>query len=146
MCRERSPRQVRQRAMQGASVIIHPLRFQLGTSIFDRPEQMCVQAFVSEPSVETLDEPVFHRSSWTDEVELHSFAISPSVHRLRTKRRAVIHRDRLNSSLKFFQSPSRLLYEWLAVWLHDMTRLETLTGSGLTICIVSGILKPRPSH
>ena len=55
----------------------------------NRPEQMCVESFISEPPVEALDEAIFHRPAWSNEFELYSFAIGPAIDRLRAKLRTV---------------------------------------------------------
>ena len=56
---------------------------------------MGVEAFISEPTVEALDEAIFRRPAWSDEFELYSFSIGPAIERSRAKLGAVIDRDRL---------------------------------------------------
>ncbi len=92
---ERSRRQVRKSAMRSAGVVVHPPSFHFLTSILNRPEQMGVEAFISEPTVEALDEAIFRRPAWSDEFELYSFSIGPAIDRSRAKLGAVIDRDRL---------------------------------------------------
>ena len=36
---------------------------------------MGIAANISEPPVEALDEAIFHRPAWSDEIELYSFTI-----------------------------------------------------------------------
>ena len=46
--------------MRSAGVVVHPPSFDLLTGILNRPEQMGVEAFISEPPVEAIDEAIFH--------------------------------------------------------------------------------------
>jgi hypothetical protein len=81
--------------MRSSGVVVHPASFHFFTSILNRPEQMGVEAFVSESAVEALDEAIFHWPAWSDEIELYSFSIGPAIDRFRAKLSAVIDRDRL---------------------------------------------------
>ena len=56
-------------------------------------EQLYIQAFIPEPSVEALDKAVLHRLAGPDEVQLHSMLIGPTVHDPAAKLRPIIHRD-----------------------------------------------------
>jgi hypothetical protein len=72
-------RQIRQRAMRSASVVVLPPRFKFFPRIFHREEQVGVEAFVSQSPVEALDEPVLHRFAGTDEVEFDPVFIGPAT-------------------------------------------------------------------
>ena len=81
--------------MRSPGVVVPPPSFDLLASILNRPEQMGIEAFISEPPVEALDEAILYGPAWSNEFELYSFAIGPGIDRFGAELRAVIHRDRL---------------------------------------------------
>ena len=58
------------------------------------PEPLPAQALVAQLAVERLDEPVFRRLSWSDEVERDAAAVGSFIQRSRCEFGAVIDRDR----------------------------------------------------
>ena len=62
-------RQIRQRAIRPASVVVLPPRFKFFPRILHREEQVGVEAFIPQPAIEALDQTVLHRPAGPDEVE-----------------------------------------------------------------------------
>jgi hypothetical protein len=65
-------RQVSERAVWSALIVIMPPHFDLRSRIVERRELVHVQALIAESSVERLNEGIFHRFARTNEVELHA--------------------------------------------------------------------------
>ena len=51
-------------------------------------------ALVAEAPIETLDESILDRLSWSNKVELNAVAIGPGIHDTTGKFAAVVHGDR----------------------------------------------------
>src|SRR6202047_1938761 len=66
--RKCSRSQVSKATMRSRGVIVGSPRIELYFSIFDRPEQLQVQAFVAQARIEALNEAVLHRLSWPNVV------------------------------------------------------------------------------
>src|ERR1700724_2239063 len=66
--RKCSRSQVSKATVRSHGVIVGPPRIELYFSIFDRPEQLQVQAFVAQARIEALNEAVLHRLSWPNVV------------------------------------------------------------------------------
>jgi hypothetical protein len=76
-------------------VVVAPPEIQFPPRIGQVEEHLHVQALVAQLAIEAFDEAVLHRSSWPDEVQVHTVSISPVVQRLRRELGAVVHGDRL---------------------------------------------------
>src|SRR5258708_2781635 len=66
--RKCSRSQVSKATVRSRGVIVGPPRIELYFSIFDRPEQLQVQAFVAQARIEAFNEAVLHRFSSPNEV------------------------------------------------------------------------------
>ena len=69
-------------------------RLKFISNFCEAEEQIHVQAFVSQASIEAFYKAVFDRSPRTDEVQLHSSLIGPGIHGAAAKLRAIIPGDR----------------------------------------------------
>lgn len=47
--------------MRAMVIVVYPPLFELITGVFDRTEQLDIQAFIPESSVEALDEAILQR-------------------------------------------------------------------------------------
>src|SRR5204862_1225689 len=65
-------RQVAERAVWPALIVVDPPRFDLGLCVGDRRELVHVQTFVAEPPVKRFDERVFDGFARADEVQLYA--------------------------------------------------------------------------
>ena len=61
-----------ERTVRTAVIVVDAPRFDLRLRIRDRRELVDVEALVSEPAIERLDEGIFHGFPRPDEVELHA--------------------------------------------------------------------------
>ena len=61
-------RQISKATVRPRGVVVSSPRVELYFSIFDRPEQLQVQAFVAQARIEALNEAVLHRLSWPNVV------------------------------------------------------------------------------
>jgi hypothetical protein len=79
-----------ERAVRAALIVVDAPGFDLRLRIGDRRELVHVQALIAEPSVERLDEGVFHWFAWSNEIALHAALIGPVLERPRPEFGAVI--------------------------------------------------------
>src|SRR5262245_38573372 len=63
-------RQVAERAVWPALIVVDPPRLDLQLRISHRPELMHVQTLIPQPAVERFNESIFDRFAWPDEVQL----------------------------------------------------------------------------
>ncbi len=61
-------RQISKATVRPRGVVVSSPRVELYFSIFDRPEQLQVQAFVAQARVEAFNEAVLHRLTWPNVV------------------------------------------------------------------------------
>src|SRR5215469_17969833 len=59
--------------------------------IVQRRKPLHVQAFVSQPPVETLDKSVLHGTTWPNEAQLHIVCHCPGLQRTARELAAIIH-------------------------------------------------------
>src|SRR6476619_2156403 len=86
--------QVAERAVRAALIVIDSPGFDLCLRVRDRGELVHVQTLVAQPSVERLDEGVFHRFARPNEIELDATLIRPVLEGARHEFRTVIDGDR----------------------------------------------------
>ena len=75
-------------------VVISP-RSQHRARFVQRSKLMHVQTFVTQSSVEELDEPILRRLAWPDEVELHAAQVTLLIQHLGRKFRSMIDSYRM---------------------------------------------------
>ena len=92
---------------------------------------MGVEAFISEPSIEALDEAILDRSAWSNEFELYPLAIGPAIDRFGAKLRAVIHRDRLRIAPSLVNPQQMLPRAEVAVKSQAFRNLEARNDTAL---------------
>src|SRR5262252_7481256 len=109
-------RQVAERAVWSALIVVQAPRFDLGLRVGDRRELVHIQALVPEPPIERLDERVFNGLPGANEVELHAAAIRPVFERPRLELGAVIHGDgaRPPASTRTATIPSGVVADMMA--------------------------------
>ena len=74
-------------------VIVGPPGVDDRPSVGDVTEQMLIEAFVAEPAVEALDEPVLLRLAWCDIVPQHRSLLLPGQDRVRRHLGAIAHQE-----------------------------------------------------
>ena len=52
---------------------------ELGFRVGEREEQICIESFISNSSIEALNEGIFNGFPWPDEIEFHSVDVCPSI-------------------------------------------------------------------
>ena len=70
-----------------------------------RVEPLHIQAFVSQPSIETFNEPVLYRAAGAVEAKLHTMPDGPDLERAAGELAAVIQSDALGSCAAFLYGP-----------------------------------------
>ena len=85
-------------------LVVLPSR-QDGSGVLQRGEFGDVQAFISQRAVEGLDEPVFHRLTRSNEIELHATLPRPLVDRARREFGTVVDDERLGDAATAERKP-----------------------------------------
>jgi hypothetical protein len=92
LCDKLIRRQVAERAVRAALIIVEPPGFDEVLGLGERGELVSVYTFVSQSSVKRFNEGVFHRCAGPNTVELHAPPIGPLFERPRVEFGAMIHR------------------------------------------------------
>lgn len=74
-------------------IVVRPQALDDRTGVGEVAEQVLVEAFVTEPAVEALDEPVLLRIAWCDVVPQHRPFFLPGLDRVRGHLGAVVTDD-----------------------------------------------------
>ena len=74
-------RQVAERAVRAALIIVEPPDFNDVLGLGERAELVHVQTLVSQAAVKGLNKGILHRFAWSNEVELHAPPIGPIFER-----------------------------------------------------------------
>ena len=125
-CRHARRRLIRQRAVGPFMVVVIPPGCPLASCVIQRREPLHVQGFVPQPPVETLDEPLLHRTSRPEEDQLHTLLHRPDFQRPSRELRPVVRHQHAR-------------YYWLLLAESHLTR--RLFGSMLRM--IAG-LQPLP--
>lgn len=83
-----------QRAMRTDGIVVVAPGLKFFPNIWKIEEEVYVQAFVPETTVEALHEAVLDWPAWPYEVQLHASLVSPGIHGPTAKLGAVVHGDR----------------------------------------------------
>ena len=81
--------------MRPVLIVIDSPRFNLLPGVGERDKGIRVQAFISKPSVETLNHRILHECAGPDEVQLDAMVVYPGVECLRGEFTPVLHGDHL---------------------------------------------------
>ena len=76
--------------MWSLCIVIDPLVFDDLAGLSEITEDVFVQAFISEPSVEAIDKGILHRLSRCDLVPADASVLTPSQHSMRSHFRSIV--------------------------------------------------------
>jgi hypothetical protein len=85
--------EIAERAVRPDLVVVLTPCFDLAARVVERNEEVLIEAFVAQPSVEALDESVLNRFARFDELDPHPALVGPLVERPPGELRAVVGLD-----------------------------------------------------
>jgi hypothetical protein len=77
-----------------ALVILPPPPFDLGLCIGQRQEPVCIEALVTQSTVEGFDKGIVGRFARPGEVQRYAIGVGPAIERLRDKLGSIVDPDR----------------------------------------------------
>ena len=110
--------------MRSLSIVAHPPLLDKLSSFLERSEPFLIQAFISEATIEGLDQAVLRRFAGLNEVQLHPVLGRPEIQCLAAKLRAIVDLDELwlaAMSHHFLQHPHHALAAQRGVGLNSQT-------------------------